>query len=303
MIYFLFGGNMKVKRKRTLKIHFLIFIVISILSIKIFFSIFNNIELSGGKIKTDNNNSNNLINKTPTYDEVSSSLNDSGTILERLEKLAKQDSRINNIIENYNNYPEELLNMLSKNIGMYDFVIKYPEKKGNVYSDNIGKVLKGTFPLLLQWDERWGYADYGDSSIAISGCGPTALSMVIAGLTGDNSITPYTIAKFSEKNGYYLKNSGTSWNLMNDGAKKLGLNSKEIALSKDTIYSALENGHPIICSMRKGDFTTTGHFIVLVGIEEGKIKINDPNSKERSNLLWEYERIESQIKNLWEFSN
>ena len=55
--------------------------------------------------------------------------------------------------------------------------------------------------------------------------------------------------------------------------------------------------------MRKGDFTTTGHFIVLVGIEDGKIKVNDPNSKERSNLLWDYERLEYQIKTLWEFSS
>ena len=53
--------------------------------------------------------------------------------------------------------------------------------------------------------------------------------------------------------------------------------------------------------MRAGDFTTTGHFIVLIGTEEGKIKINDPNSEERSSILWEYSRIEYQIKNLWVF--
>lgn len=295
---------MKFKGKTKLKNPYKFFLVIVILTltIKIIYPILNNIELSNNRIIIEDNNSNNLIDKSEIYDDVSSSLNDNGTIQERLEKLSKQDPRINYIIDNYDNYPEQLIDMLSRNMEMYDFVIKYPNKQGKVYSDNVGKIQKGTIPLLLQWDERWGYANYGDSNIAISGCGPTALSMVITGLTGDNSITPYVVAKFSEENGYYLKDTGTSWYLMTEGVKKLGINGKEISLSKGVIFQALKKGHPIICSMRKGDFTTTGHFIVLAGIKDEKIIVNDPNSKARSNLLWDYERLEYQIKNLWEFS-
>ncbi len=66
-------------------------------------------------------------------------------------------------------------------------------------------------------------------------------------------------------------------------------------------FQYLKKGNPIICSMGPGDFTTAGHFIVLVGVEEGKIKVNDPNSKERSSKLWDYETLEPQIKNLWVF--
>lgn len=54
--------------------------------------------------------------------------------------------------------------------------------------------------------------------------------------------------------------------------------------------------------MRPGDFTSTGHFIVLVGIEDGKIRVNDPNSRARSQVLWEYDRLESQINNLWSYT-
>ena len=135
----------------------------------------------------------------------------------------------------------------------------------------------------------------------MSGCGPTSLAMVIAGLTKDNSITPYKIAKYAEENGYYVQDVGTSWSLMTEGAKSFGINSRQISLSKQVIFNALEQGHPIICSMKKGDFTNSGHFIVLVAIENGNIKVNDPNSKERSSVLWPYERLEGQIKNLWEF--
>lgn len=63
----------------------------------------------------------------------------------------------------------------------------------------------------------------------------------------------------------------------------------------------LENGHPIICSMGRGDFTTTGHIIAITGIKDGKFIVRDPNSKERSNKLWSYEKIAPQIKNLWSY--
>ncbi len=236
------------------------------------------------------------------YNAVSSLNNSSGTIKERLSRLNNQDSRIKDIIVNYNDYPEELLDMLSRNIDMIDFVIDFPKKKGKVYSDNVGAVKKGQIPLLLQWDERWGYADYGESCIAISGCAPTALAMVIAGLNGDNSVTPYEVGKYAGDNGFYIKGTGTSWNIMTVGSSHFGIKGTEIPLSKNGIYNELQKGHPIICSVRKGDFTTTGHFIVLAGIKDGKIKVNDPNSKQRSEILWDYERLEGQIKNLWAFT-
>lgn len=235
------------------------------------------------------------------YNAVSA-MNSSGTIKERLGRLNNKDSRIKDIIINYNKYPEELLDMLSRNVDMIDFVVDYPSKKGKTYSDNIGGVKKGEIPLLLQWDERWGYGNYGESCIAVSGCAPTCLSMVIAGLTGDNSITPYEVGKYSEENGFYVRGTGTSWSLMTTGSSRFGIKGKEISLSKNVIYNELEAGHPIICSMRKGDFTTTGHFIVLSGVKDGKIKVNDPNSTQRSQILWEYDRLEGQIKNLWAFT-
>ena len=225
---------------------------------------------------------------------------DDGTILERLTILSEEDSRISTIIENYDSYPEEILNMLCANIETLDFVLNYPEKKNKIYADNIGEVKKGEFPLLLQWDERWGYAKYGNSSIAASGCACASLAMVIAGLTGENKITPYIIAKYAEENDYYTE-VGTSWSLLTEGSKNLGVVGTEIILSKSNIYENLMKGIPIICSMRPGDFTTIGHFIVLIEIENGKIKVNDPNSVKRSNMLWDYENLEYQIKNLWIF--
>ena len=166
----------------------------------------------------------------------------------------------------------------------------------------IGEVAAGEIPLLLQWDERWGYSVYGDNMIAVNGCGPTAVAMVVSGLLCDPSVTPYKVAKFAEEQGYYAGESGTSWTLMSEGVQSFGIWGEELGLSRSEVFSALESGCPIICSMRPGDFTTTGHFIVLTKVENGKIKVNDPNSRIRSGQLWDYERLEPQIQNLWAFS-
>lgn len=212
------------------------------------------------------------------------------------------DPKVREVMANKEQYPDQLIELLKNNEETVDFVLGYPEKKDVPPAETVGEVTYGEIPLLLQWDERWGYAFYADDMIAVNGCGPTAIAMVAAGLTGDNTVTPYKVAQFSAENGYYAGDSGTSWSLMTEGAQQFGIYGEEMGLSESEIFSALENGHPVICSMRPGDFTTTGHFIVLTGVEDGKIRVNDPNSRIRSEKLWDYSRLEYQINNLWVYT-
>lgn len=215
------------------------------------------------------------------------------------EKSVTDKEKLDKIYNDKDSYPEELLEMLSRNNDMLDYVYKYKENKGKVFANDIGKIERNTVPLLFQYDERWGYGMYGDEVLAINGCGPTSVAMVIASLTGRNIITPYDVASYAYENGYYK--NGTRWDFFTEGVRNYGIVGKELPLTKAKIFKELELGHPIICSMRKGDFTTTGHLIVLAGVKNGKLIVNDPNSRERSSKLWSYERIESQIKNLWSF--
>lgn len=223
-------------------------------------------------------------------------------ILGKLRNLAKQDERAVPVLEHLNEYPANLLELLAKNAETLDFILDYPEKKDAPAAGSVGTVKKGTIPLLFQWDSRWGYTAYGDDMIALSGCGPTVLSMVASGLTGDNTITPAKIADYAQQHGYYVRGTGTSWDLIYSGCQNFGLSAKEISLSESIIARQLENGHPVICSMKAGDFTTGGHFIVLTGYKDGKFKIHDPNSKERSAQAWSFSRLQGQINNLWAFS-
>ncbi len=200
-------------------------------------------------------------------------------------------------------YPEELSELLESNPETEDFVKDYPNREKWDKEVQLTEEEKSSkAPLFLQWDKRWGYAFYGDKMLAINGCGPTCLSMVLVGLKGDTDMNPKAVADYSARKGHLTKDSGTQWSFMTEGARGLGLEAEELPLDENKIIGALESGHQIICSMGPGDFTTTGHFIVIYGRRDGKLLIHDPNSKIRSEMEWEYEDIYGQIKNLWKYS-
>lgn len=198
----------------------------------------------------------------------------------------------------FGEYPQSLIDLLDRNPETEDFVLNYPFRENQDY--DLSAVNWEKVPLLMQWDSRWGYEIYGSDMIAITGCGPTCLAMVGIYLTGDTeTFDPAAVAAFSEKNGYYASGYGSSWTLISEGAVKLGLDVTEIPLVEKRIRDNLEVGNPIICAMGPGDFTSSGHYIVLIGMEDGKYIVNDPNSKEKSEMLWSYEQISGQIRNLW----
>ena len=220
-----------------------------------------------------------------------------------LEEMKDVNPMVDKILYNLDQYPEALIRLLVKDEDTLDFVLGYPAKKGTV-SANIDlseEYKKGKIPLLLQWDQRWGYGEYGDGIIGLDGCGPVCLSMVAVGVLEDVTVTPDRVAQLAEKRGY-IEDGGTSWDLMTEGAESLGLVAEELPLSENAVIETLKAGHPIICSMRKGDFTTTGHFIVLTGYEDGRITVNDPNSRKRSEKTWDFDTLQYQIKNLWSYT-
>ena len=221
---------------------------------------------------------------------------------EQIHKLAKKDSDYQEIYDHYDEYPESLMLALSNNSEMLDFVKGYLSTEHVASGGLTREECKADIPLLIQWDKRWGYATYGNSDVAISGCAPTCLSMVVVGLTGNTEATPAAVAAYAEEAGYYQKGTGTSWSIMTEGCEHYGIHGQELSLDRNVIMKHLDAGEPIICSMRPGNFTTAGHFIVLVKEVDGKIMVNDPNSKSRSKILWDYDTLEGQIKNLWGFT-
>ena len=217
---------------------------------------------------------------------------DNETPKQRLKRVREQARQ--------SGYPEDITSLLKKNKETVDFVEHFAENKNTAPARTVADDLKkGEIPQYLQWDERWGHASYGTGFIASCGCGPTAMSMVIAGLTGDATVTPVKVARYSEKNGYIDENNNTYWELMSKGGEHWGVKSFFGDTSEDFIAKELKAGHPIICSVGPGDFTKKGHFIVLTKYKNGKVKVNDPFSQKNSDKLWKYSKIKDQIKSLW----
>ena len=197
----------------------------------------------------------------------------------------------------FGRYPWEIIELYENNPETREFVLNYPfreemETDLSVYS-------RETVPLFLQWDPMWGYEDYGSSCIAVTGCGPTCLAMAGYYLTGEASFNPAQVAAFSQKNGYYAAGYGSSWTLISEGAEKLGLSVKELPLVKKKMITALEEGKLVVLALGKGDFTSSGHYILLTSWNGDAFTVNDPNSRIRSAQSWTYEQLEGQIRNIW----
>lgn len=222
-------------------------------------------------------------------------------VQKKLEEMAKKHREYKDILEHYEDYPETYLAALANNPEMLDYVKGYLDSHGVLDAKLTKSEKKEDYPLFIQWDKRWGYASYGTSSIGISGCGPTCLSMVIYGLTENELATPDKVARYSEEQGYYIEGTGTSWELMTDGAAAFGVTGSELSLDESSMKQALDAGHPIICAMRAGDFTAAGHFIMIYGYDKKGFIVNDPNSRTRSEKRWTYEELNGQIKNLWSY--
>lgn len=160
----------------------------------------------------------------------------------------------------------------------------------------------GEVPSLYQRDPAWATTTYAGDTFAESGCGPTCLSMVYIALTGRDDRTPSDLGALSEQMGS-ASSDGTAWVFMTEGAASLGLSARELPADEASIRQALLGGSPVICSVGPGDFTSTGHFIVLTGIDEqGRLLIRDPNSPERTHRAWDFDTVLNQSRAIWAYS-
>ncbi len=199
-------------------------------------------------------------------------------------------------------YPASIQAAFESSRENIDYLLNFPFLHDQQHEIDIsGYDLSKGVPLFIQWDERWGYLEYGTSYAGLAACGPTCLSMVAYYLTGNARYDPVWMMDFAQANGYYMPGQGTAWTLFTEGAEKLGLKAESIYVTEAKLISTLKAGKLIIMSMKPGVFTTTGHLIVLAGYEDGYFIINDPNSYLNSQRKWSFEEFADQVKGIWSF--
>ena len=120
----------------------------------------------------------------------------------------------------------------------------------------------------MQDDSQWGFEPYTitcnkTQTIATSGCGPTAMAMVLNYYI-DNSITPLQTSIYALKNNHRTKYKGTSWSYFEDMANEYHLEFLQTSSSIEALEWMNSQENPlIICSMGPGLWAKDGHFILL----------------------------------------
>jgi hypothetical protein len=165
--------------------------------------------------------------------------------------------------------------------------------------------------LYLQTDARWANKPYqttGETTtIGKSGCGPTCAAMLLETLTG-KTITPVDTCAWSVQHGYKALGQGTYYTYFKPQFAAYGIGCKQLNGSSvygnagagvhDQAVELLKQGYYIIACMGKGNWTSSGHFVV-VWWEDGKVRINDPASTKDARVNGDINTFRAQVKYYW----
>lgn len=285
------GANLRRRRRRRRKIrHYVIFLCSSI-AVAVFVIVGSRIITSGD----GGTNKNDVEAGNDTYDNA---VIENSKISEK-NNIQNNQSMLDDIM-NSTQYPKQLQELALKNEEALEFVYDYPTEYVKEHKiDLTEEASMDSVPLFVQWDKRWGYEKYSGNFFAASGCGPTTLSMVVVYLTHNRDASPLAVAKYSKEAGYSVDGSGSSWTLISEGCRHYGVKAKTVALDESRMKAELDAGHPIVVNVGPGDFTDTGHFMVITGYDDEGFSINDPNSIEKSGKRWLFKNISSQIRAVW----
>ena len=164
----------------------------------------------------------------------------------------------------------------------------------------------------LQTDPKWGSLDYSvpgeKTTIAASGCGPTAMAMVLA-TWADPSVTPKTECAWALAHGYKAPRQGTYYGYFEPAGARYGLRvtrlnytslyGKSTSAYHAQVKDALDRGELVIACMGKGNWTSSGHYVLVWDIQGGTIYINDPASTLARRTRGSYALFKQQVKYYW----
>ena len=162
-----------------------------------------------------------------------------------------------------------------------------------------------------QTDRRWAsqsYAVKGETStIGGSGCGPTAMAMVLA-TWADKRVTPETECAWALKHGFKALGHGTFYAYFAPAARRYGLtctqlNGASIAGQVNhplhaTVLAAVKAGDLVIACMGPGNWTRSGHFILLWDVDAQRdiAYVNDPASSLTRRTRGSWQLLKREVK-------
>ena len=170
-------------------------------------------------------------------------------------------------------------------------------------------------PYYSQKDSRWADKKFVRSdgeddgaTMADTGCGPTAMAMVVSAATG-KKVNPVEMAQYAQKSGY-RDDTGVNANFIDNAAHDYGVDSVRADLPTEEFMNAnLESGRPMVLLGRdngSGDspYTTAGHYVVAVGKDKhGNAIINDPRGTSYSSRTVPMNTLKNRTMSAWSFDD
>lgn len=186
---------------------------------------------------------------------------------------------------------KELADNYAQNLSLFlgDGMFQYTEGSDSIPSLGTIRFTDGSTEVVYynQLDDRYADEPYGTDDTGGYGCGPTSMAIVVSSLTND-TVDPIEMAEWAYQNGYWCSKSGSYHSLIPGAAKAWGLPVEGCTASEpQRIVDALSQGKLVVALMTKGHFTSSGHFIVLRGVQDDKILVADPASYNRSQKAWD----------------
>lgn len=163
------------------------------------------------------------------------------------------------------------------------------------------EVTQGTYPLLYDWDSRWGYVEYGGDGLplGLTGSGPTCLAMAYMGLTGNSDKTPADMAELATEAGCDTGDAFCTGDLFTGQAAGLGLSCVQTGVTSDELLSALSTG-VVAAQVNAGTLTSDAHWVLIIAEnDDGSVTVYDPTSSSVSSHSWDPGTIASSSAGFW----
>lgn len=146
-----------------------------------------------------------------------------------------------------------------------------------------GKIVVNSIPRYYQNYFFYSYMPYGSGTLGSSGCSITCMAMAATYILDDYTLTPDRLA---EEFGQY---KGTNLDKMEAAAKAYNIPYTKTYKWREVV-SALEEGKFAIVMVNEAtEFTDGQHLMLITGIKDDKLFINDPNYRNRETMGSKYE--------------
>lgn len=144
------------------------------------------------------------------------------------------------------------------------------------------------FPYVSQWNPDWAYLSYQGSTIGEAGSRPVTIAMAIAHVSGDLSVTPYTVAQKLDDPA--LTEEETLWYGVPDLEgrttsifSEYGISETELSADADTLNNALNQNGLILIRAAAG---TPDHWMLALKDSDGRMRVLDSEAPAQTEQEW-----------------